>query len=592
MSILTSIKTFNEFVHREMINRFETDPLNLQIEVANFKLDTNLNMDSSIENRKNYLDLLINIEKGAKQFIDFSNAKNSVQFMLDYQKESKNEIDTINTLYDYLLSIANKINLDTKEIQIMFNDKISYINDLFSILKEDEKLFKEINAILNSYSAGTISDVNKQEIIEDINIALKRKNIDSISDCVKLKEKYENIHKNLNTDILDFTDFFNFFKNEIKNKNINYCSTLADKYEYYTNLDNNSLTTKFLLSKQFEEEIQADLVLSKSQTNSRYILFNDNSMISYDKEEKLTNHFSSKDIIDLVKKDTLQFVLRKNPSLYKTILRKAEEEFNFDNAFILTTTILNNINTIKNLKISLDDFENKSMEVIDDKLNNLITEEKIKSFTYSIVSNKYKHLIDEETVNIFKEFYYSGFNSGKMQSLIGKKIAAYKTSEEFNDFVKNVFNSLSEFKEDVLIDKLELVGLKPVYNEDKVYVIEIPTYYICKSLGSPQWCIVRDEYYFDSYTGSNNKQYFLFNFNKNEKDSESMIGFTLYNNGNFKTQHLKDDDYFEVNSELTNIRDFIVMNNKESFELSKDLIEEIESRNKKYKKKSLSMESV
>ena len=71
-----------------------------------------------------------------------------------------------------------------------------------------------------------------------------------------------------------------------------------------------------------------------------------------------------------------------------------------------------------------------------------------------------------------------------------------------------------------------------------------------------------------------------------------MIGFTLYNNGKFKTQHLKDDDYFDVNSELTNIRDFIVMNNKESFELSKDLIEEIESRNKKYKKKSPSMESV
>jgi len=161
-----------------------------------------------------------------------------------------------------------------------------------------------------------------------------------------------------------------------------------------------------------------------------------------------------------------------------------------------------------------------------------------------------------------------------LQNLIGVKIAAFKTSEDFNNFLNNVFNNLSEFKEDKLLEKLDLFNVSPVYNKDNIYVIEVKDYYISKAFGSPQWCIVREESYFNDYA-NDNRQYFLFDFNKNEKDEKSMIGFTLYNNGEFYTQHMKNDEYMEVDSTLSSIRDYIVFFDKENYDLSDEKLDSL-----------------
>jgi len=107
-------------------------------------------------------------------------------------------------------------------------------------------------------------------------------------------------------------------------------------------------------------------------------------------------------------------------------------------------------------------------------------------------------------------------------------------------------------------------------------VFPVKEYKDSKSLGSPSWCIVRNESYFDSYTSYNQKQYFLYDFNKTEKENDSLIGFTLTENGDFHTQHLRNDDYLNVNKQLQDIADKIMFNHKDEFKLSPEKLKSLD----------------
>jgi hypothetical protein len=77
----------------------------------------------------------------------------------------------------------------------------------------------------------------------------------------------------------------------------------------------------------------------------------------------------------------------------------------------------------------------------------------------------------------------------------------------------------------------------------------------------------------------------LYDFNKNEKDNESLIGFTLTDTGDFHTQHLRDDDYLPVDDTLTAIANKIMFNNQNEFKLSEEKIIELDELFQKKDKK-------
>lgn len=484
----------------------------------------------------------------------------------------------LNIKNKYLIKIAEKVGVDHSDYDLLFKQQLDNIKKITNKLGYKEFLDELYFFLFHQQNNELLKSNDNEKLITQIKSLFdKHIGLNNLEDSLRdLKTLEIDLNTEDTNQLFKFKETFDVLVTKIRQKNINYFSSFADKY-LYSSSDLNP-TTKFLIEKQLESKIQVDLKLSKSQENSRYILFEDGSLITFDKNSKMTSHEDISKFQNLINSDTLKFIFRKNPTLYKFINSIITQDDYYENAFVFSKTILNNINTIKNTGIKIESLKNKSFEVMDDYINQLIDKEKIKAFTYSIVSNKYKHLINEHTINIFKNFYDSSFDASKIQSLVGKKIAAFNTPEDFNLFASNILEKLTEFKEDLFIDKINLMNIEPVYAKDNIYVIEINTFNESKSLGSPQWCIARDDFYFTQYKSSDNKQFFIYDFNRSSEDNRSMIGFTLYNDGSFYTQHLKNDDSFSVDKDLTKIRDEIVINNLDKFNISENFKDEIESR--------------
>ncbi len=71
-----------------------------------------------------------------------------------------------------------------------------------------------------------------------------------------------------------------------------------------------------------------------------------------------------------------------------------------------------------------------------------------------------------------------------------------------------------------------------VFNEGNVVVVNVPSFESSKKLGGngrTSWCLTREDRYFNQYVTEHkgNKQYFLFNFSKKERDELAYLGFTV-----------------------------------------------------------------
>lgn len=336
-----------------------------------------------------------------------------------------------------------------------------------------------------------------------------------------------------------------------KQKDINsmYCS-LADQYKHL-NINGSPIAT-FMAYKVLENDTNASLSFSKNNINSKVYLMNDNSILYANKNgelETIKNHQELKQLLNAITKDLIADIIPNKPNIVKFFYNIALEEG------INTTTVSHLVNTVntfvtnqdllKNIGLNILSLKDKSLEAIDDYLNAESKTYRAKQFSKKILSNKYKGLETPESDNYFRELYDKELSDKDLQNYIGKKLAALKTPEDLVKLLKNVFQQLDGFTEENLTRKLERLGIEPFYNKDNIVVFKIDNYEQCKELGSPSWCIHRQESYFKTYTSNNCRQFIIYDFDKDSKDTFSIIGFTTHENGTLRTQHLKNDDYVD-----------------------------------------------
>ena len=187
-------------------------------------------------------------------------------------------------------------------------------------------------------------------------------------------------------------------------------------------------------------------------------------------------------------------------------------------------------------------------EALDDDMNAIIKKHKVKQYAHSIASNKYMHLYDEKSYKIIEAIYDLDVQSSVLQDNIGKKIAAYHTPDEFNAGLKSLLNTFSDFTPDKVKEKAESCNAYIISEDDNKLIIKIEEFKQSKLMGSSSWCISRDEHYFKSYVGDYNHQYFIYDFNKDSSDKESMIGITLAPNIYCEAAHLKNDDFIDADT--------------------------------------------
>jgi hypothetical protein len=340
----------------------------------------------------------------------------------------------------------------------------------------------------------------------------------------------------------DFNNITLKIVDKIREKHPHAYMTLAETYSKFLKTGTGELTSFF--NTKLDEALDADMELSKAQTIRRASIFVDGSVLFIDKNNQHiipANQSELKIHIEQLNLDLIDFKFRKQPVFGKIFKNKYLEDGSISKALLSANSFLSNYEILKQIKFDKNIFD-KGFEEINDYIENSVKTYKVYRYANSILSSKNKHLMTESAYPYFEKFYDEKLKEDFVQDYIGKKLAMLTTPEEFTAFVKQVYTKLYDFGQDLINTKLETINKKALINTPDECVVHIENFAQSKHLGSNNWCISRDSYYFDDYTGYDRRQYFVFDYTKESSDSMSMIGITLTDDGRIHAAHKKNDD--------------------------------------------------
>lgn len=350
--------------------------------------------------------------------------------------------------------------------------------------------------------------------------------------------------------------------------------TMADKYMNKVKKESTQKSiTEFLQAKSSEAEagIEYREFSIEAGKYQKLFIFKDHSMVVQKSSGEYIDIFNNAEVKALHKELISELVkdeFKKNPQIAKGLINLAKSVNDiglpsFKNAI---ETYKNNADILKLYEMDIaktykdmdkENFEHNSyrtFEAIDDLFHKTIKNHKVKQYAHSISSNKYEHLYNDDTYKIIANLYDMNLKKEIFQQNIGKKMAAYKSPEEFNVALKQFYGSLNEFSNEATLSKANNVGIEIVVENDDLVILRIKSFEESKLMGSSSWCIAREQSYFNSYTSGTKEQYFIFDYTREAEDNSSMIGITI-DKGRYYTAHYKDDDQIEEDDEI--VEDYI-----------------------------------
>ncbi len=544
--------------------------------------------DSGIYSFCNDLKILNNeIKDYFDQWIKKFNLDNVEQFDLVLESV-KNKLDSFSAVLKPILDIAVELD-ELNDNAALYNKLIPY----YTYLQENPTVdshdsFYNFRFILSDRDFSSIISKPHIETLKN-----DRQKVDYLMDLTK-KNMEEIVHNNpsvfnpkfnVNTKKLVeqgsvAVDFFNACKTELISifKEFKGDEALSKAELYKRHFESNGVVD-FLKSKQIDEDfIDYSIDFGENVKLNKVIVFKDKSIGYVKHGEYSFVEMGDINTLESMHAECLEsFIsqqLHRKPTIRNLFLNKFREDQPSGNQLILVLqNYLDNEQILKNMNLHLDIFKNKSFENIDDAMSASVRKYKAERMVTSVLGNKYDHLYSENkdaVINICIDLVDLQIDKSSLQDFVGKKLAAISNSDEFINVLKKLKNSLNEFDQESLFYKLEKIDIKPLEVEPNVFVFEIKNYQTCKDLGSASWCIVRDEEYFDDYTSEGDRQYFIYDFNKDSSDIESMMGFTLHKNGSLRTQHYKNDDYID-DSYILDKAQLTVLSSDNSYKLNDSL---------------------
>ena len=319
----------------------------------------------------------------------------------------------------------------------------------------------------------------------------------------------------------------------------------------------------FLKAKN-EEDLIADkktdiYILPEWSNIQKIVIFADSSALIQNTRNEYQEVLSSKDMIELRSRLIGEYIneqFKKNPTIAKTFKQIKDIAYveHFDNLTKIINKYKDNEVILKLNEFALlltfkDAAANNEhsftiYEKFDDAMSKIIRDHKVKQYINSIASKKYEHLYNEQTYKLAGELFDMKLPDNSLQEYVGKKLAAFKTPEQFNEALNLFLESLNSFEMKATIAKAEKFGVQVISENDNKVILRIDNFETSKLMGSSSWCISRDESYFKSYANGR-EQYFLFDFSKDNTDNRSMLGITLEKNGEYSAGHYKDDEECE-----------------------------------------------
>lgn len=454
--------------------------------------------------------------------LDVADELQSVQDLLNEYKN--NLINKTAPLHEVMYNIAN--------YKKVLSDLI-YRRDHLDIDKED--VIKNIDKTYNMI----------RTIVVESGVVEKYKDIPLV-DIISLDKSYALLDKVLE----NFESIYT--KGKLVNKN-----NFTKAEDYVDNLMIKNTTVGFLNHKTKEHEIMFDYVCEHGKLRNIKV-FNDYSMAIEDKNGNHKSVFSSEEgskYVHSVVRADIASRLYKTPKIADAYLKIHDNnQDSFINLYLSIDTFLENhqilkandfniieeLKKIREMEISVP----KLFEALDDNMNKIVHEHKLRQYAHSISSNKYLHLYDESTYKIIGSLYDLGISTAALQDNIGKKIATFRQPDDLNSALKFFLTTVDSFTLDQVKFRASQVGAQLVMEEDNKVLIKVEDFKESKAMGSPAWCICREEQYFKSYVGNYNHQYFLFDFNKTSDDNNSMIGITVTPDLTCEAAHIRNDDAY------------------------------------------------
>lgn len=488
--------------------------------------------------------------------------------------------------------------------KIITENRIADQNNFFNDWKELSDHYQvdiskeetEKDALLNNLTKITEFD----KVINGIIIAFK--NIDDLMDVknhhgetsIKYFEKHDKVRNILNelTFLDDYFDLNKFVADEgiidnfqqirsilksIENKiRLENPDVQFSKAESFINLMKSSALNNFIIEKTeiTENQFVIDLNYNNIKTKKIIIFKDDFSICLKDKDNnlKVLDNINEKNaLIEYIFKTEVAYRLRKSPRISKLFIEKLEDNYEFiEDALSAVDTYVQHEAILKSKDFDLlNEIEDSIFETLDDEMNAFVNKFKLKQYAHSIASNKYLDLYNDESYQIIALLKELDISKEVLQSTIGKKMAAYKDSEQFNAALEKLYTINSKFNPADVKENAQNCNAEIISDVDNVLVIRIDNHDQSKQLGSGSWCIVREESYFRSYTDQA-CQYFIYDFNKSAKNNDSLIGLTLHSTGDVSASHLKNDDQLRTNDFIKDIQLKIIMKDELKYDKLKD----------------------
>lgn len=467
-------------------------------------------------------------------------------------------------------------NLKSQKYSFRLVDNIAYeafISNRETLKELDEK-DGDYSIYLDKFKDFEIEIINNKNLIELKKILEDKKNF---------IENFKDILFNENSNIDDIKKFI------VKNYNIlkendsliyqsnfkNYLNELNDRFIIVAdNLCKDLLNNKVVISGMANHHYAYSKGIKGSDYNMFEFLnkfikddnnfygvhgvscFEDDTLII----EKKLNEFevlnSKKEKLDFKNKICSKFLrnkYNKNPNICKEFIEiiESNKHFNVSKSFELFELYFNNIAIFKKNEIYIKDIVlnndifkyDKKIENAYDILTYQLREHEINKVIKNITSNKNIDLFDSENRKIVGEIINQKIKNKYIEEYIGKKIAKYKTPEELNLGLNRLLNMFGD-NYDGVMNKVENYDVDIFKNENNILILNIENFEQSKNIGSPSWCISTQLSYFESYVDKEEgqKQYFIYDFNKNLNDPLSLVGLTVDKNNNFIASHMKNDD--------------------------------------------------
>jgi hypothetical protein len=200
-----------------------------------------------------------------------------------------------------------------------------------------------------------------------------------------------------------------------------------------------------------------------------------------------------------------------------------------------------------NKNISVMGFET-AIEKFEDDMENTIINNEARKLRKSVISNKYKHLVDDKTDKIFRELYNQNVKRQEIQSFVTQKIAQHKKPDELNDVLTQYLNQKMGWSfEDYLKKVNGIIPKENIYkSENNIIIFEADSFEASKALGSPMWCVTREKEYFNNYTSDMDRLIFIYDFNKSPEDLESLTAYIVEHDGRISSGYYKDDEPIDI----------------------------------------------